>query len=580
MTNNYDPKSFWGDRFNRYGHTGEVDSLLYAYDQQQRLRAIDRALSRAKVNVNQDTKILDVGCGTGDLIELLLKYGEPEITGIDISEETIAYARRRFAAHKKVRLLATGAEEVGFPLGSFDLAIGINVLQHITNESAFCKAVDNIVRVVRAGGHILVMDFSPVMLDTSMPAPYVIFRSRGEYIDVFENLGCRFTSEFGLPRIGVRLYRTTNKIIAQLRRPPLFPTMAASATPSKNGQAISAKSRLASMVRALLLGLTRPFDNWLAPFPARYTDMRILIFKKGSERSEAESTKGINVSQCDTVYDSRCVRDNPLVSIITPVRNGVEYLELCIQSVLSQSYPHIEHVFVDGGSSDGTVEILISYATRFPDRIRFVSAPDNGVGHAWNKGLKMARGEILGWLGSDDELCGPGAIGAVVEFFKMTPDAYFVHGGCNGIDAMGATLSTHKANDFNFDELINDQNFISCPSAFYRREVIEKAGGLDAYGNDFEFMVRIAKAFKIYCVDMVLSNFRVHKGSATTGSDAKLRLMWMRQDYLVSRRYGGRFFSGYRKRYYKFLLIESLRQCLWPIYRCVPRVIKSWWDRV
>src|SRR3972149_511511 len=123
-------------------------------------------------------------------------------------------------------------------------------------------------------------------------------------------------------------------------------------------------------------------------------------------------------------------QDKPLVSIITMVLNGVKYLEECIQSVLTQNYPHIEHIFVDGGSTDGTVEILTKYQTKYPNRIRFISEPDKGPGDAWNKGIRMAKGEIFGFLGSDD-VSEPGAIISVVEFFKSNPDAYFVFGECN-----------------------------------------------------------------------------------------------------------------------------------------------------
>jgi glycosyltransferase involved in cell wall biosynthesis len=269
--------------------------------------------------------------------------------------------------------------------------------------------------------------------------------------------------------------------------------------------------------------------------------------------------------------------DKPLVSIITPVFNCVKYVEQSIQSVLNQKYPYIEHIIIDGGSTDGTLEILSNYQAKHSNRIRFFlqpdSQPDSGPGEAWNKGFKIARGEILGWLGADDMLSDPDTIQTVVEFFKSNPDARFVHGGCNYINEKGEVLSTHKPRDFTLDELINNGNPIACPSAFYKREVIEKVGWFDTYGNDFDYMIRIAKLFKIYRIEKVLSNFRLHKESKS--GSPKEHLKGLRMDCQVSRRYGGCFFSGYCKRYYEFLIVELLRPILTPLLPSIEKFIKK-----
>lgn len=172
------------------------------------------------------------------------------------------------------------------------------------------------------------------------------------------------------------------------------------------------------------------------------------------------------VSQLVSIDEKKGTPDNPLVGIITPVLNRIKYLEACIQSVLNQSYPYIEHIFVNGGSSDGTLDMLASCGAKYPNRIRFISEPDKGAGEAWNKGLRMAKGEILGWLGSDI-LSEPDAIMTVVEFFRANPDAYFVFGGLNYINEKGEILRKLKfpTKDFNLDEAINDTCPIPCPSA-------------------------------------------------------------------------------------------------------------------
>ncbi len=284
MANNYNPKSFWNERFCKYGHTGEVDALLYAYDQPQRISAIDKALARAKVPINDETRILDIGCGTGDLIELLIKFGQPQITAIDISDETIKYAKKRFANMETARFLTMGVEDMDFPADSFDLVIGINILQHIIDEQTFCQVIENIMRVVRVGGHILVMDFSPVRAENRRPAPYVIIRSRREYIDAFEKRGCRLICEFGLPRIGVRLYRKIRLIISGFgdRLTGSKTAGAILETPLRSQKATLMRSHISHLIKVMLLEWTRPFDLLLVPFPSKYTDMGILIFEKAA----------------------------------------------------------------------------------------------------------------------------------------------------------------------------------------------------------------------------------------------------------------------------------------------------------
>ena len=224
--------------------------------------------------------------------------------------------------------------------------------------------------------------------------------------------------------------------------------------------------------------------------------------------------------------------DKPLVSIITPVFDGIKYLEACIKSVLNQSYPHIEHIFVDGGSSDGTLELLSSYQARYPERIRFISEPDKGVGDAWNKGLRMARGEIFGWLGSDD-ISEPDAIQTVVEFFRANPDAYFVFGECNYINEKGEIIGKYLTRDFDLKIAINEANPIPCPSAFYRRKVIQKVGWFDTRGSDLDYWIRVGKVFEIYQIETTLANFRHHKDS-TSGSKEAYK-MYSREIFIISR---------------------------------------------
>jgi len=263
---------------------------------------------------------------------------------------------------------------------------------------------------------------------------------------------------------------------------------------------------------------------------------------------------------------------NPLVSIITMVRNGIKYLEPCLQSVLLQTYPNIEHIIVDGASSDGTVEFLTGYAERHPERIRFISEPDKGSGDAWNKGIKMARGDILGWIGADD-LYELDAVEAVVDFFRRTPEAFFVYGGLHHINEKGDVISTLPAEEVIPYELINSHCVVPTPSSFYRPEVIKEIGFFDELGNDLDFFMKVIKKFKMYKLDKMLSSWRHNPGSVNTGSNWEIRLMWKREDCLVSRRHGAKFFSGYCKRYYMVLLYVRLRPILGPIYPLMKKIL-------
>ncbi|MFC1862202.1 glycosyltransferase family 2 protein [Chloroflexota bacterium] len=267
--------------------------------------------------------------------------------------------------------------------------------------------------------------------------------------------------------------------------------------------------------------------------------------------------------------------DNPLISIITPVLNSIKYLENCVQSVLNQSYNHIEQIFLDGGSTDGSLEMLATYQAKHPDRIRFTSEPDRGPEEAWNKGLMMANGEILGWLGADD-FYEPDAIETVVEFFKTNPDAYFVFGGENIVDERGDLIkSICPKKDFDVKEAINNKHQVAAHSAFYRREVIKKVGLVDTRTrmSELDYWIRVGRIFPIHRIGRILSNFRVHEDSFSGSREAARAT---RDAFIISRRYGGGIFSPRAIRYFRFIILDGLR--LYPlihkVYPVVHKVLK------
>ena len=264
-----------------------------------------------------------------------------------------------------------------------------------------------------------------------------------------------------------------------------------------------------------------------------------------------------------SVTEKKNAEDSPLFSIITPVFNSIKFLEICIQSVLNQTYPRIEHIFVDGGSTDGNLDILASYAAKYPGRIRYISEHDSGAVDATNKGLAMAKGDIFGLLGSDDTL-EPGAIQTVMEFFKTNPDAYFVYGDCNIMNSNGEIIGKSLATDFDFNKSVNNMRdwSISGITSFYRRQVIETVGLFDTklLASDFDYWLRTGEKFRLYRIEKTLANQRVHPGSLTGAKGAYKRTV--RDFFIISRRHGGSLFSPCAREYYRSVTIDSLRSVM------------------
>lgn len=170
-----------------------------------------------------------------------------------------------------------------------------------------------------------------------------------------------------------------------------------------------------------------------------------------------------------------------LISIITPSYNQAAYLEYAIQSVLAQDYPEVEYLVVDGGSSDGSLEVIRRYAGRLA---WWVSEPDAGQAEAINKGFARAKGKYIAWLNSDD-LYLPDAIGQAVAVLEANPELGFVFGNALTIDAQGRLLNRLDFGDWGLDDLMAFR-IICQPAVFMRRSVLEQAGFLDA---DYHFML-------------------------------------------------------------------------------------------
>lgn len=213
--------------------------------------------------------------------------------------------------------------------------------------------------------------------------------------------------------------------------------------------------------------------------------------------------------------DSTDQKKQPLFTIITPSFNQGKYVKRTIQSVLSQGMAGTEYLVFDGGSKDETVSILKS----FENSIQWVSEPDRGQAHAVNKGLKAAKGEIIGWLNSDD-IYYPGALQAVKEIFENHPEINILYGMADHIDINDAIIEPYYNEEWNFDRL-KDVCFICQPAVFFRKSIIERFGCLDETFNfcmDYDYWLRIGKLQPFYYLKEKIAGSRLHPETKTLGS--------------------------------------------------------------
>src|SRR5688500_13087864 len=165
------------------------------------------------------------------------------------------------------------------------------------------------------------------------------------------------------------------------------------------------------------------------------------------------------------------MRRMTLLSVVTPVRNQARYLGETLETVAALSVPH-EHIVVDGGSDDGTVELL---SGRDDPALSWTSEPDRGQTHAVNKGFERARGELVAWLNGDDAYF-PEAVDRAVEHLTSTPDAVAVFGGMEFTDEHGAAFRTHVPKEFNWRRCLFWGEFLPTPTIIFRRSRLEQSG--------------------------------------------------------------------------------------------------------
>ena len=197
----------------------------------------------------------------------------------------------------------------------------------------------------------------------------------------------------------------------------------------------------------------------------------------------------------------------PRVSIVTPSFNQGQYIEATIQSVLSQDYPDIEYIVVDGGSTDNTLEVLKHYDSR----MRWISEPDNGQTDAINKGMRLSTGEIVAYLNSDDYYF-PGAVSRAVNFFRNNWNCGFIYGEGILADEAGNFIDRFNTVSFDMDTLAS-YCFILQPASFIKREAYIAVGGFDDRNNacmDYDMWFRLGQRYGAGYLNEYLAVWRVH----------------------------------------------------------------------
>ncbi|WP_417897205.1 glycosyltransferase family 2 protein [Bacillus haimaensis] len=209
------------------------------------------------------------------------------------------------------------------------------------------------------------------------------------------------------------------------------------------------------------------------------------------------------------------LNEYPLVSVVTPSYNQAKFIAETIDSVLSQDYPNIEHIVIDGGSTDGTLEILKKYRKQYSN-FHFVSEKDRGQSHAVNKGVRKANGEIIGWLNSDDTYL-PGAIRKAVNHLNEQQSQALCYGKANFTDDQNKPIRLYPVEPYSLDRLF--QACIICqPAAFFRKKIFMDVGGVDEdlyFCMDYDLWMRIAKKYPIGYIDDFLANSRLHDSAKT-----------------------------------------------------------------
>jgi glycosyltransferase involved in cell wall biosynthesis len=243
-------------------------------------------------------------------------------------------------------------------------------------------------------------------------------------------------------------------------------------------------------------------------------------------------------------------------SVITPSYNQGQFIKDNIKSVLDQNYPNFEHIIIDGGSTDNTINILKKYP-----HLIWKSEKDRGQTHAINKALKIASGDVIAWLNSDDMYC-EDAFHTVNEFFVNNKDKYCLTGNLIHIDENGDFLAKKKAVKVTYDGLLNHGQCVQQMSTFFRKSVFEEVGFFDEsyhYSMDHEMWVRISAKYDFFTIDKYIAKFRKYKETKTSTSSIE----FVKEIIKLKRKHNGKIFTLYNVRLLLMFIKEPFKRIKW-----------------
>jgi glycosyltransferase involved in cell wall biosynthesis len=221
----------------------------------------------------------------------------------------------------------------------------------------------------------------------------------------------------------------------------------------------------------------------------------------------------------------------PTISIVTPTLNAARYLPDCLHSVRSQQVPNLQHLVVDGGSSDDTPRIA-----QAATGVVWLERPGTNQSQAINTGLRAASGEIVAWLNADDTYL-PGTLAIAVERFNQDDTLDALYGDCEVVDGRDQLLWCIRPGDYSFRRLLRRGNYLAQPAVFLRSRVFEHIGYLDEslqYGMDYDLWLRL-RGLRIAYVPRMMATFRWHAGSKSASG----QLGGWNEIRTIVRRYGG-----------------------------------------
>jgi glycosyltransferase involved in cell wall biosynthesis len=220
---------------------------------------------------------------------------------------------------------------------------------------------------------------------------------------------------------------------------------------------------------------------------------------------------------------------SPLISVVTPSFNQASFLGEALASVQLQSYKHCEHLVIDGKSTDGTVALLRNVTDGAESAsVRWISETDSGQSDALNKGFRLAKGEIIGWLNSDDRYR-PGCFEQIVRAFAENPEVDILYGDYVVIDEAGRPLRVRREIEFSaFILLYHRVLYIPTTATFFRRRIFEENNWLEEklhYAMDLEFFIRLAaRGYRFKHLPKIIADFRVHSRSKSCSDPDKHRM--------------------------------------------------------